>query len=34
MREISLEEEKQIVYDILCYFDAFCRKNGIKYMIS
>ena len=34
MKEISIEEIKQIQLDILVKIDEFCRKNGIKYFLD
>lgn len=34
MKEVSFEESKRICFDILCYFDDFCRKNNIKYSLG
>lgn len=35
MRKIcDIREVNSILYDILCYFDDFCKKNGIKYYLS
>ena len=34
MRELSLEEQKNLLTDILVDFDRVCRKNGIKYSIA
>lgn len=34
MREISLEEIKQIQLDIVVKIDEFCRKNGIEYFLD
>ena len=34
MQEVSLKESKKICFEILCYFDDFCRKNGIKYSLG
>lgn len=33
MKEISAEESKLILFDILVYFDKFCRDNNIKYTL-
>lgn len=35
MREIEkIEEIQNVLFDTLCYFDDFCRKNKIRYFIS
>ena len=34
MKEVSLEESKQICFTILEFFDSFCRENGIKYSLG
>ena len=34
MRELSLEEQKNLLTDILVDFDRVCRKNDIKYSIA
>ena len=34
MREIPIEEIKQIQLDIVVKIDEFCRKNGIKYFLD
>lgn len=34
MKELSIEEVKEIQMDILSYVDKFCRENNIKYSIS
>lgn len=34
MREISIDELKQIQLDILLKIDEFCRKNGIEYFLD
>lgn len=33
-REVSLEESKRICFEILCYFDDFCRKHNILYSLG
>ncbi|MBE5869209.1 MAG: LicD family protein [Lachnospiraceae bacterium] len=34
MKELTLQELKEIEFDILKYFDAFCKENNIKYFLS
>ncbi len=34
MKELTLQELKDIEFDILKMFDAFCKKNNIKYYLS
>ena len=34
MKELSLQELKEIEFDILKMFDSFCRENNIKYYLS
>lgn len=34
MRELTLQELKDIELDILKFFDAFCKENNIRYYIS
>lgn len=34
MKEVSFEESQKICFEILQFFDAFCRKNGIKYSLG
>ena len=34
MKNIDVEELKKIQIDILDYFDAFCKKNGINYWLD
>lgn len=34
MKEVSFEESKRICFEILCYFDDFCRKHDIKYSLG
>ena len=34
MEEIQIEELRELELQILDYFDAFCRKNGIHYTLS
>lgn len=34
MKELSLQELKDIEFDMLKMFDAFCRKNGITYYLA
>lgn len=34
MKEITLEESKRICFEILCYFDDFCRKHDILYSLG
>ena len=34
MEKISLEQQKEIVFGILCYFDDFCRQNEIDYFLA
>ena len=34
MREINLQELKQIQLDIMKYFDSFCKNNGLKYSLA
>ena len=34
MNLLSLNEIKQIEFDLLKHFDTFCRENGIRYMLS
>lgn len=34
MKQISLEEAKQVQLEIMDYFDSFCRKNDIKYSLA
>lgn len=34
MKEVSFDESKRICFEILCYFDNFCRENGIKYSLG
>ena len=33
-RKMSLEESKQIMFEILCTFDKFCKNNGLMYSLS
>jgi len=34
MREVTLEESKKICFEILQWFDDFCRRNDIKYSLG
>lgn len=34
MKELSLQELKEIEFDILKMFDAFCKENNIRYFLS
>lgn len=34
MKEISFEESRSIMHEILKDIDAFCRKEGIKYTLG
>lgn len=34
MKELTLQELKEIEFDILKMFDAFCKENDIKYYLS
>ena len=34
MREVSLEESKRICFEILQFFDSFCREHSIKYSLG
>lgn len=34
MQELSIEERKAVILDIMTDIDAFCRSNGIRYTIS
>lgn len=34
MKEITLEEQKKILFDILIYIDKTCRDNGINYSLG
>ncbi len=34
MKQISLEQAKQVQLEIMDYFDSFCRKNDIKYSLA
>ena len=34
VKKITLEESKQLQLDILNAFDAFCQKNGLRYMLA
>ncbi len=34
MKELSLDESKKICFEILVWFDDFCRKNDIKYSLG
>ena len=34
MKELSLQELKQIEFDILKMFDVFCKENNIRYFLS
>lgn len=34
MKELTLQELKDIEFDMLVMFDAFCKENGIKYYLS
>lgn len=34
MKEVTFDESKRICFEILCYFDNFCRENGIKYSLG
>ena len=34
MREVGLEESKRICFEILQFFDSFCREHGIKYSLG
>ncbi len=34
MQEISSEQQKQIMLDILIFVDKFCKENGIKYFLA
>lgn len=33
-KELTLDESKRICLDILRYFDAFCKKHGIRYSLG
>ena len=34
MKELSLQELKDIEFDMLKMFDAFCKENNIKYFLA
>ena len=34
MKELTLQELKEIEFEILKFFDAFCKENNIKYYLS
>ncbi|MBR2152245.1 MAG: LicD family protein [Clostridia bacterium] len=34
MKELTLQELKEVEFEILKYFDAFCKENNIKYYLS
>ena len=34
MKKIELQEQKEIVFSILCKFDDFCRENDIDYFLA
>ena len=34
MKELTLDELKKIEFDILKFFDAFCKENDITYYLS
>ena len=34
MKELSLQELKEIEFDILKVFDAFCKENNIRYFFA
>ena len=34
MKELTVEEQKKIILDILVDFDSLCRRNGIKYSLA
>ena len=34
MNEITIEEQKKILFDILVHVDSVCRRNGIKYSLG
>ena len=34
MKEISIEEQKRILFEALIYFDQFCRENDIQYSLG
>lgn len=34
MKQLSLQEIRQIEFELLKVFDAFCKNNGIKYFLS
>ena len=34
MREIALEEMKQLELEIMVDIDAFCRKHGLRYYLA
>ena len=34
MKELTLQELKEIEFDILKMFDSFCRDNNIKYYLA
>ena len=33
MKKMSIEEQRQVMVEILKYFDTLCRKNNIKYSL-
>ena len=34
MKELTLEELKEIEFEILKVFDAFCKENNIRYFLA
>ena len=34
MKKIDLKELQKIEFDILCEFDEFCQKHGLKYSLA
>ena len=34
MKEVTFEESRKIQLDILLYFDAFCKQNGLQYSLG
>lgn len=34
MNQLTLDEIKQIGFQLLCHFDDFCKQNGIRYFLS
>lgn len=34
MKKVLLDEQKDILFEILCSFDDFCRQHGIEYILA